>query len=154
MHEKNERQDPVFRLIRAFFPVRRMYIENFQKKQLNPSEMSALNLLEEAGGSMRVSELAAALHVTPPTVTQLITRLERNEMTTRINDLDDRRVVQVRLLEKGRNYIRNANAHIIRDFSGLYDALGEEDARKLTELLERVQVYFDQCYDKEGPHQC
>lgn len=154
MKENEENLELIDRLARAFFPMRRMYVEHFQKKQLNFSEVSALNMLAEAGGSMRVCDLAASLRVTPPTVTQLITRLERNGMIERINDLRDRRVVRVCLTERGTEHIKRTNEHTIRMFSGLYDLLGESDTRKLTELLERVQIYFDNRYDKEGPHPC
>ena len=154
MNKQTEEKDIIYQLVRSFFPVRRMYVEHFQKKQLNFSEMSAMNLLEEAGGSMRVSDLASALRVTPPTVTQLITRLERDGMLTRRIDPHDRRVVQICLLEKGREHICRVNEHVIQEFSGIYEMLGQEDTQKLIELLERVHQYFKQRYGKEDFHPC
>lgn len=154
MSEREAREDMVSRLVRAFLPVRRMYIEHFQKKKLHFGEVSTLNLLAEAGGHMRVGDLASSLHVTPPTVTQLITRLERDGLIERQSDRDDRRVVRVCLTSVGREHIEQINKHTLMMFSGLCDALGEADTQKLTELLERVQDYFSKRYNEEGSHPC
>lgn len=97
---------------------------------------------------MRMCDFARKLRVTPPTVTQMLTKLENDSLVRRINDSDDRRVVLVELTENGKKRVKDIQAHITQKFMGLYEALGDNDAEKLTILLEQVQEYVDEQYEK------
>jgi DNA-binding MarR family transcriptional regulator len=55
----------------------------------------------QARGSMTVSELAALLGVSPPSATAIIDRMEKHGLVGRERDARDRRVVHVRIRERG-----------------------------------------------------
>ncbi len=139
----NERDAQARALMRAFFPVRRMMIEQLQKRKLDVCAGVALNRIAEAGGSMRVCELAGSLSVAPPTVTQLIARLEREGLLERRQDEADGRARRVCLTELGRTHTADMNARAVALFSGLCRALGAEQSAQLTDLLLQVQNYFE-----------
>ena len=50
---------------------------------------------------MKVSELSSRMHVTSPSITQLVTSLEERGLVVRTMDREDRRSVKVSLTEKG-----------------------------------------------------
>lgn len=51
---------------------------------------------------MSSSELSRALFVTPSNITGIVDRLEKKDVVKRVRDTADRRVIRIRLTEKGR----------------------------------------------------
>jgi DNA-binding MarR family transcriptional regulator len=68
---------------------------------LNLTTQLALSTLEQEG-LVRVTTLAAAAGISQPAMTELIQRLERKGLVTRVDDPDDGRVALVGLSEAGR----------------------------------------------------
>ncbi|SET77634.1 DNA-binding transcriptional regulator, MarR family [Salinibacillus kushneri] len=60
-------------------------------------------LLDE--GDLTIGELSKKLYSAFSTTTDLVDRLEKNELVKRVPDSEDRRVVRIHLLEKGRTII-------------------------------------------------
>ncbi|QHS22941.1 MarR family transcriptional regulator [Virgibacillus sp. MSP4-1] len=60
-------------------------------------------LLDE--GDLTIGELSKKLFSAFSTTTDLVDRLEKNELVKRVPDPNDRRVVRIHLLEKGRTII-------------------------------------------------
>ena len=81
---------------------------------------------------MKVSEISKLLHVTSPTITQLLKGLEANGLVTRHIDPTDRRAVGITLTENA----------FSASFEGLVEYLGEEESYQLAELLSKVFRYF------------
>jgi DNA-binding MarR family transcriptional regulator len=99
-------------------------------RRLMPSEglsLTAVSTLRhlELSGSTRLTELAAAQAVSQPAMTQLVTRLERDELVARHASGSDARVVLVDLTSAGRELLARQRA--VR-------------AERLSELLDRVPV--------------
>src|SRR5712692_9408504 len=65
-----------------------------------PARLSALSVLV-FGGPTTLGGLAAAEQVKPPTMTRIVTGLERSGLAERVTDHDDARRVQVRATPKG-----------------------------------------------------
>lgn len=92
---------------------------------------------------MKVSEISRRLHVTPPTVTQLIKGLEANGLVERNIDPVDRRAVGIKLTEKGEKITRQAASDFLASLNGLIEYLGEEESDQLAELLVKVSRYYN-----------
>src|ERR1700686_2157541 len=60
-----------------------------------PARLSALSVLV-FGGPMTLGELAAAEQVRPPTMTRIVTGLERGRLIQRVRDSKDARRVRIR----------------------------------------------------------
>src|SRR5947207_1799047 len=112
-----------------------------------PSEIQLLfcikkGMMRSDAPAMKVSELSKYMHVTSPTVTQLIKGLEANGLVERHIDSTDRRAVRVQLTPKGEMVSQKASEAFFMSFSGLVEHLGEERSNQLAELLGDAFVYF------------
>src|SRR3954454_23024362 len=67
--------------------------------ELSRTEIGLLNTLSD--GPRRITELAALERLAQPTTTQLVKRLERDDLVVRERQADDGRVVLVRLTDAG-----------------------------------------------------
>lgn len=89
---------------------------------LPPAQASALSVLV-FGGRHTLGELAAREQVTPPTMSRVVTGLERRGMARRVRDAADRRVVHVEATARGRQVMERGRTarveRLQRDLSAL-----------------------------------
>jgi DNA-binding MarR family transcriptional regulator len=69
-------------------------------RDMSRSAASVLKTLLD-NGPTRITELAKTEAVTQPSMTTLVTRLERDGLVTRTPDLDDARAVRVEITDEG-----------------------------------------------------
>jgi DNA-binding MarR family transcriptional regulator len=114
-------------------------------QHLRPNEWFLLGKLrrEDDGRGLKPSDLATLLQVTPASITQLITGLESRGLVHRSVDPEDRRAVRVSLTEKGRSDLELSRRALAQAYAGLVDALGMDDCRRLTGLLDRASAFFE-----------
>ena|SRR5450631_4060311 len=93
---------------------------------------------------IKVSDISKMLHVTSPTVTQLLKGLEANGLIERTPDLNDRRMVGITLTPKGAETTQKAWDIFEASFNDLIEYLGKEESEHLAELLSKVYTYFSQ----------
>lgn len=124
---------------------------NWYDKQIagyNPSEIKVLFTIahktSEENHDMKVSDISKHLNVTSPTITQLINKLEKDQLVLRNVDPSDRRAVNIQLTNKGYQIVHEAHKVLSESFVGLIDFLGNEDSEKLAELLTKVFHYNQQ----------
>src|SRR5882672_10305011 len=67
---------------------------------IGPGRLSALSVLV-FGGPMRLTDLARAEHVKPPTMTRIVAALEADRLAQRKSDSADGRSVQIRATARG-----------------------------------------------------
>ncbi|SDN57552.1 MarR family winged helix-turn-helix transcriptional regulator [Alkalicoccus daliensis] len=72
---------------------------------ITPPQFIALQWLHEFG-DMTIGELSSKMYLACSTTTDLIDRMEKNELVERVKDTNDRRVVRIHLLDKGKKIIR------------------------------------------------
>ncbi len=114
---------------------------------LKPSEIRVLHVIgrkvaPESPG-ISVSGISDLMRVTSPTVTQLVNRLEADGFVQRSTDQRDKRTVRIRLTDKGEGAVSKAVEAFHATFDGLVQFLGEEESKRLAELLSKVLAYFD-----------
>jgi DNA-binding MarR family transcriptional regulator len=107
---------------------------------LSPAQASALGTVNRLA-SPTLGELAATEQVQPPTVTRLVTSLEKAGLVAREIDAVDRRVVRVRITAEGRRSLQRIrtlkNAFLTRRLAAL-DPAEKGLAEELTILLEHL----------------
>ncbi|WP_210366706.1 MarR family transcriptional regulator [Bacillus sp. REN3] len=91
---------------------------------ITPPQFVALQWLFE-DGDMTIGELSNKMFLACSTTTDLVDRMEKNELVVRVKDPSDRRVVRIHLLEEGERIIDEVIKkrqlylmEILRDFSG------------------------------------
>jgi DNA-binding MarR family transcriptional regulator len=104
----------------------------------------------ERTGPRRITDLAVSEGVTQPSMTALVTALEKSGLVERRQDVSDQRVVLVALTEKGAEYLRNRRLAGREAFTRLIGQLPASDAsaivaaapalRHLRELDEQLRA--------------
>lgn len=79
----------------------RSILNNFE---ITPPQFAALLELIEHG-DMTIGDLSSRMYLACSTVTDLLDRMERNQLVVRIKDEKDRRIVRIQVLEKGHHLI-------------------------------------------------
>lgn len=99
---------------------------------ITPPQFIALQWLFEEG-DMTIGELSNNMYLACSTTTDLVDRMEKNELIKRVKDEKDRRVVRIHLLEEGERII-------------------EEVIKKRQAYLSHVLTNFDEdeilCFEK------
>jgi DNA-binding MarR family transcriptional regulator len=112
-----------------------------------PSEIRVLFCIKNGakpGAPMKVSEISKQMHVTSPTITQLLNSLEPNGLVERQIDPDDRRSVGIKLTVKGEWVTERAWEGFLTTLRGLIEYLGEEDSEQLADLLFKMLRYIEE----------
>ena len=78
--------------------------EMLNNYKITPPQFIALQWLSEEG-DMTIGELSSKMYLAFSTTTDLIDRMEKNELVQRVKDDKDRRVVRIHLLEEGKRII-------------------------------------------------
>ncbi|WP_409340720.1 MarR family winged helix-turn-helix transcriptional regulator [Paenibacillus sp. MBLB4367] len=145
MNKKNDEQ--VKQLAETFERFAKADWRNKKLWGLNASEIRVLLCINDLSGQgshgAHVSDISKKLHVTSPTVTQMIKSLAAGGYIERTTDPSDRRIADIRLTEKGEAVARKAGERFAAIFSGLIAFLGEERSDTLIGLLTQVHAYFD-----------
>lgn len=109
---------------------------------LTAPQLVCLRLLRERG-AMSAGSLAAALSLSPQTVTGLADRLEARGLVTRMHSHNDRRQVLIGLSERGLETVR-ATAPTLQDrFVARLNALAPAKRRALRQALENVVTLLE-----------
>jgi DNA-binding MarR family transcriptional regulator len=104
-----------------------------------PARLSALSVLV-FGGPMTLGELARAEQVKPPTMTRIVTGLEKSGLAVREADADDARRIRIHATPKGKRLLmRGRQARIDYLAAHLDLSSGELSAlREATLILEKI----------------
>jgi DNA-binding MarR family transcriptional regulator len=115
------------------------------RKDMTRSEYELLGMLvmrlEGNQKALSIGEISNFLQITPAGVTHLINPLEEKGLIERLKDPSDRRVVLVGITEKGISIAEDLIAEVQEKLVGLIDFLGEDDSRKLIDLMNKVIDY-------------
>ncbi|MEK5232796.1 MarR family transcriptional regulator [Lysinibacillus sp. FSL K6-0232] len=110
---------------------------------ITPPQFVALQWLEELG-DMTIGELSNRLYLAFSTTTDLVDRMEKNELVKRVRDENDRRVVVVHLLEKGERIIQEVIEKRQRYLQEKLVGFTEQEVAQLSSYLEKLHVHMKQ----------
>jgi DNA-binding MarR family transcriptional regulator len=102
-----------------------------EPRDMSLTSLSTLATLELTG-PRRVTDLARSEGVTQPSMTALVTTLERSGLVKRRGDPSDRRVALVALTSDGTEYIRARRHAGVEVFAQLIDELPADEADALS----------------------
>jgi len=101
---------------------------------LTPSQIKSLFAFEE-DRSYPIGELGRNARVRSSTMTDMIDRLEKDGIAERVRDSGDRRVVKVRLTNKGKKIKRKFSQKSRKDVEAAFSKLSEEEKKTLLDHL-------------------
>jgi DNA-binding MarR family transcriptional regulator len=106
---------------------------------LSAPRLSALSVVV-FGGPLTLGELARAEQVKPPTMTRIVTGLEKDGLVRRKGDTRDRRLTHIEATSKGQKVLAAGRA---RRVEKLATAVGRLDSKELAELRQGLQLVRD-----------
>ena len=118
----------------------RVFTEALKPVDLSPSQYNVLRILRGAGiNGWACSEIAERMVTRDPDVTRLVDRLERRGLVERDRIAKDRRVVNVRITQKGVSMLADLEPALARIERQLMVRLDEDRVKLLIELLEKAR---------------
>lgn len=142
-NEHNHNQEQV-----AFLEKELRYISGIIKQKgrqilsnytVTPPQFVALQWLFEHG-DMTIGDLSTKMYLAFSTTTDLVDRMEKNQLVMRVRDEQDRRVVRIHLLKEGERVIEEViqkRQDYLQDILSDFDAL---EVQQLSSLLQRLHV--------------
>lgn len=106
--------------------------------RLSRMEFEVLSALRRAGGGLRPSQLTREMLSSGAATTKRLARLEKDGLITRNTSARDRREVDVRLTERGREVIDRVFPAQLEHERALLEPLSAEERARLGELLAKV----------------
>ena len=103
---------------------------------LSAPRLSALSVVV-FGGPLTLGQLAAAEQVKPPTMTRIVTGLEKDGLVQRSGDVHDRRLTRIQATAKGRRILAAGRARRVEKLAATVRRLG---GAELAELARGVQL--------------
>jgi DNA-binding MarR family transcriptional regulator len=107
---------------------------------ITPPQFIALQWLNEEG-DMTIGELSNKMYLACSTTTDLIDRMEANDLVERVRDTSDRRVVRIHLKEKGKKIIDEV-LEARRKY--LADVLAQFSERDIEDLARTLQILHNE----------
>lgn len=104
---------------------------------ITPPQFVALQWLHEFG-DMTIGELSSKMYLACSTTTDLVDRMEKNELVERVKDTNDRRVVRIHLLEKGATIIQEVIKKRQEYLSDVLKHLSNEEVNVLEQNLSHL----------------
>ncbi len=101
------------------------------------SHVQVLSMLNETG-SMSVSEISHRLGIAKPNITPLVDRLIEEQLVDRIRDTQDRRVVNVVIMDSGREKLNAIRATIGEQVQDWAQNIPAADFRELADSLQSL----------------
>jgi DNA-binding MarR family transcriptional regulator len=89
------------------------------------------------GGPVTLGRLATAEQVKPPTMTRIVTGLEKDGLVQRIGDVHDRRLTRIQATVKGQKVLAAGRARRVERLAAAVTQLG---GAELAELTRGVQL--------------
>jgi DNA-binding MarR family transcriptional regulator len=102
---------------------------------LTPSQIKSFFAFEKDDHAYPIGELGKNARVKSSTMTDMIDRLEKDGIAERIRDDDDRRVVKVRLTDKGKKIKRQFSVKMREGIEDAFAHLSEGDKKILIDHL-------------------
>ena len=117
---------------------RLLHMDLVQREHGTPlSHVQVLAMLNDVG-TMSVSEISRRLGIAKPNITPLVDRLYESGYVDRQHDENDRRVVNIVLLDAGKEKLAAIRATIARQIQLQADGLSVSEFRELNESLSSV----------------
>ena len=125
-------------------------IRFWDEQGLTMAQLRLMFSLLESDGQM-LSDLAAEMHVTPPTITGLTDRLVKRDLLERKPDPNDRRVIRASLTPAGVRALREFEIPAGAFYTRVFEELGEEQTKALLASLRALLAAADKVAEDTDP---
>ena len=117
--------------------LRHTYPYIFGAMEIPPSQVLAVSTIQEKG-RCSLSELSKAMHISAPTISGIIDRLEESGYVKRIPDENDRRVTNIELTSKGEKVVQKFRQNIMNRWKTILERIPSVDQENLIQSFKKV----------------
>jgi DNA-binding MarR family transcriptional regulator len=117
---------------------RRLTKERARGFGLTGPQLTVIKILGQLG-DLSLSSLSERIRAQNSTVTGIIDRMEREELVTRERSEEDRRIVLIRLTDKGRRLALGIEVEPMEIFRRALQSVPKKDVEELFRVLDKVQ---------------
>jgi DNA-binding MarR family transcriptional regulator len=119
--------------------IRRRGRDILQEFDITPPQFDALLILKNnKGENLTIGELGERMYLACSTATDLIDRMERNGLVERARDANDRRVIRLRVLEKGYQMVEEVLATRKRYLAEVLQDVPQEDIQAMIKSMTQL----------------
>jgi DNA-binding MarR family transcriptional regulator len=109
---------------------------------VSPAQLSALSVL--MSGPKTLGDLAAAEQVRPPTMSRLVSEMERAGVARKVTDREDARVIRVHATPKGLRALSRGRAMRIEAIERLLSGLARDELGNLERAVGTIEELLGQ----------
>lgn len=113
---------------------RKLYLKN---RGSNQTQGKVLKILYKKG-QLSQKEVQEILDVKPGSISEIVTKLEKRELVTRIQDSSDKRRVLLALTEKGRLDVEEFSRNYKNSVMQCFNVLNEEEKQAFGMILRKL----------------
>lgn len=106
-------------------------------------------LHKEKNCKVNISEISKNLSITPPSTTEFVKNLIKKGYLEKHIDQNDKRFIEITLTDKGEKIVQELKEYFNSLFSGIIERLGYEKSELLLELLDTINIYFNEWYSSQ-----
>jgi len=107
-------------------------------------------LHEEKKCKVNISEISKNLSITPPSTTEFVKNLINKGYLEKQIDQKDKRFIEITLTDEGKEIVKGLKEYFDSLFSGIIERLGTEQSKLLIELLDIINIYFNEWYSNQN----
>ncbi len=119
---------------------RRLMARMFAREDMHPAQAMCLRTLSAEDGISQ-SDLADILHVSRPTVTTMLQKMEAAGVIERRDDAHDARLTRIYLTDAGRAMGRRFHALFAESIGASVGQMPDDDRRELVRLLDDLNAH-------------
>jgi DNA-binding MarR family transcriptional regulator len=141
--------DPIIEAVLYLYTEgRRITKELARRANLTGPQLNVLKMLEGVG-DLSLSELSDRIRAQNSTVTGIIDRMEREDLVVRARSTEDRRVVHIKLTEKGRRIAKEIDVEPWEILRSALEGLSANETRELMKILTKIAKRVQAIVKKE-----
>jgi DNA-binding MarR family transcriptional regulator len=110
-----------------------------ERTGITASRLSALSVLV-FGGPMRVTDLARAEHVKPPTMTRIVAALEADQLAKRTADVADGRSARIQATRRGERLMQEGRKRRVERLGAALKGLSDEELAVLSRAAAIIET--------------
>ena len=129
---------------------RRITKELARSVLLTGPQLTVLKMLEGVG-DLSLSELSERIRAQNSTVTGIIDRMEREGLVLRARSKEDRRVINIKLTEKGSRIAREVTVEPMEVLRASLESLSVPEMRELMKILTKIARRVQAIVKREVP---
>ena len=99
--------------------------------------LDAIEKLQRANGSVRISDLSAKLRLQPPGVTRTVKEMEEKGFLAKQTSPDDGRVTYITITESGAALSEEFNTRVFESLGAKLPDISQQDAETVIRVIER-----------------